>query len=376
MKFKRLINLKKSLNHKSCFLFGPRATGKSFSINEQLTEVLTIDLLEHNYYLQLLQSPQKLEGIIGNEKLVVIDEVQKIPALLDEVHRLIEKKKITFLLTGSSARKLKRGGANLLAGRARRLEYFPLVSKEIENFDLLKYCQIGGLPLINLSDMPWIDLRDYVTLYLKEEIQAEALVRKLDSFSRFLDCLGPRSGEELNYKSIASDAMVPERTVANFIEILSDTLLTYELTPFKGPKRKTITRSKVYFFDVGVANYLAGRKQFEFKSHDFEIALEHFILQEIRAYLSYNFVDEKLCYWRTVDQYEVDCIIGKKLGLEIKSTSNIQPKHLKGLKKLQEEKVIKNFMIVSLDETISVIDDIQCFPVSHFLKLLWSDKLF
>lgn len=372
--FFRTIDLKAQLNKKSCFLFGPRATGKSFWIKETLKKVKIIDLLDNHIYMQLLARPSLLEEIIGNNKLVVIDEIQKIPALLDEVHRLIENRNVFFLLTGSSARKLKNGGANLLAGRARGLELFPLTSQEIKEFNIIQYCQIGGLPLINLSDMPWIDLRDYVTMYLKEEIQAEALVRRLDSFSRFLDTFGSRSGEELNYKSIADDSMVPERTVASYIEVLKDTLIAYELTPFKGPRRKTVTRSKLYFFDVGVANYLAGRKNLEFKSRGFGEAFEHFVLQELRAYISYHFIDEPMCYWRTVDQYEVDCVVGEKIAFEIKASSNIQNKHLKGLRKLQEESVIERLMLISFDKTERDVDGIELVYIDTFLERLWKGE--
>src|SRR3989338_5228839 len=186
--YKRILNLKKALEKKSHFLLGPRATGKSWLIKNQLQDVQVFDLLNSATFDRLLKRPDSLAEEINN-KFVVIDEIQKLPRLLDEVHRLIEEKKIHFLLTGSSARKLKHGGANLLAGRARSLAMFPLTSQEIDDFDLEKYCNIGGLPLIYQSDEPWLDLASYVQLYIKEEIIAEAIVRKVDHYARFLDTI-------------------------------------------------------------------------------------------------------------------------------------------------------------------------------------------
>src|SRR3989344_25283 len=180
--YKRLLDLKSALQKKSHFLLGPRATGKSWLIKNQLQGAQIFDLLNTATYDRLLKRPHSLAEEVKSE-LVVIDEIQKLPRLLDEVHRLIEEKKIRFLLTGSSARKLKHGGANLLAGRARSLEIFPLVSREIDDFDLERYCNVGGLPMIYQSQEPWQDLQDYVQLYLKEEIIAEAIVRKIDHYA-------------------------------------------------------------------------------------------------------------------------------------------------------------------------------------------------
>jgi predicted AAA+ superfamily ATPase len=194
MPYVRILDLKKALSKKSHFLLGPRSTGKSYLIRQQLADAQVFDLLNSSTYARLLRNPGALAEEI-TKKTVVIDEVQKLPALLDEVHRLIEERHIRFLLTGSSARKLKHGGANLLGGRARLISMFPLVTEEIKNFELGRYCNFGGLPSIYDAEEPWLELRDYVHLYLKEEIVAEAVVRKIDHYARFLDVMGQASGQ-------------------------------------------------------------------------------------------------------------------------------------------------------------------------------------
>jgi predicted AAA+ superfamily ATPase len=306
-----------------------------------------------------------------------IDEIQKLPRLLDEVHRLIEEKKIRFLLTGSSAKKLRAGGANLLAGRARSLQLFPLTTQEIDDFDLQAYCNNGGLPLIYASSEPWADLRSYVQLYLREEIIAEAIVRKIDHYARFLDVIGLKSGEEINYQSLASDSGVPPRTVANFVEVLKDTLVAFELEPYsKTKKRKAVSKSKIYIFDVGVANYLAGRKNILLRSEAFGKAFEHFLIQEIRAYLSYRQINLPLCYWRTVvGHYEVDAVIGDELAIEIKASDKFDERWLTGLKELKAEKKVKRHFAISRDPIQRQVGGIEVMPYDLFLNRLWNDQL-
>lgn len=374
--YKRVLNLKKMTLKKSCFLLGPRATGKSWLIQHELPDAQVFNLLDTSVFDRFIRRPSALAEEI-QKNLVVIDEIQKIPRLLDEVHRLIEAKGIRFLLTGSSARKLKHGGANLLAGRARSLNLFPLTSMEITDFDLLKYCRYGGLPMIYLSETPWQDLKDYVHFYIKEEITAEAIVRRIDSFARFLDAIGQISGEELNYQQVANDAGVPPRTVAHFVEVLKDTLLAFELLPYnKTKKRKAVSKSKLYLFDVGVANYLAGRKEILFRSESFGKAFEHFLIQDIRAYLDYHQKDETLTYWRTVGgSHEVDCIIGDQVAIEIKSADIFQEKMLSGLKALKEEKKIKHYILVSRDPIARTVDGLRILHYQEFLKALWDDQI-
>jgi predicted AAA+ superfamily ATPase len=373
---KRYLNLKKALEKKSHFLLGPRATGKSWLIRHQLKSAQLFDLLDQGTYVRLLRRPESLAEEISS-KLVVIDEIQKIPQLLDEVHRLIESKGIRFLLTGSSARKLKHGGANLLAGRARQLPMYPLTAHEISNFDVIRYCNFGGLPAIYNSKEPRLDLRDYIHLYLKEEIIAESVVRKIDHYARFLDVIGRVSGEELNYEQIASDSGVPARTVSNFVEVLKDTLLAFELSPFQKTKtRKSISKSKLFVFDVGVANQLADRTNVTFKSDNFGKSFEHFLIQETRAYLGYNLKDELMMYWRTQSgNFEVDLILGQKVAIEFKSSDQFQPKMLKGLIALKEEGIISRYFLVSRDKVERTIDGIKVIPYTKYLELLWGHKL-
>lgn len=368
MYFMRLLDLKSAVEKKSHFLFGPRAVGKSSLIEHCLPNTKVFNLLDGDVFSRLLKRPRQLGEEIGDEELVVIDEIQKLPALLDEVHRLIETKKKTFLLTGSSARKLRHGGANLLAGRARSLNLYPLTHAEIPKFDLIQYLNRGGIPMIYLSDSPWEDLKNYTQLYLKEEVYAEALVRKIDHFARFLDVIGLSSGKEINIAEIASDCGVPPRTVSNFIEILKDTLLCHELTPYqKTKKRKASAKSKIYMFDVGVANFLSNRKEILPRSDAFGVAFEHFIIQEARAHLNYAKKDALLSYWRAKD-FEVDLIVGEQHAIEIKSTSQVSEKHLKGLKALRDEGLIENYSIISLDPQSRVIDGIHAIYYQDFLK--------
>jgi len=374
--YERYLNLKTPMKKKSHFLFGPRATGKSWLIKHDLPKAQVFDLLNTTTHDRFLRRPAALAEEVTSD-VVVIDEIQKLPRLLDEVHRLIEERGLRFLLTGSSARKLKHGGANLLAGRARSLQLFPLTSQELTDFDLLKYCRYGGLPLIYQSDAPWQDLKEYVHLYIKEEVTAEAIVRRVDHFARFLDVIGQTSGEELNYQQIASDAGVPPRTVAGFVEVLKDTLLAFELEPYKKTKkRKATSKSKIFMFDVGVANYLSGRKEILFRSESFGKAFEHFIIQEIRAYIGYNQIDEALMYWRTVGgQYEVDCLVGQQVALEIKGADTFNEKMLVGLRALKDESKFKKYILVSRDPVRRTIDGIEVLPFQTFLKELWQGGL-
>lgn len=379
MELKRSLNLLNLLNKKSHFLFGARGTGKSTLAKTQLNGAIYIDLLDDSVYSRLLRNPSILEELIPkSSKQVVIDEVQRIPQILNEVHRLIEARKIKFLLTGSSARKLTRGGANLLGGRAWEARLLPLTRTELgEHFDLFRYLNRGGLPAIYFSDYPSDELRNYLRLYLKEEIQAEALVKKLDHFARFLDVAAVANLEEQNYEAIANDAGVPARTVASYFEILEDTLIGFQLFSFqKTSKRKAIKRSKFVFFDVGVAGALAKRGLVEPGSELMGKAFEHFIIQEVRAYLAYtNQLDVPLHYWRSTTQMEVDLIIGEKIAIEIKATERTSSQDFKGLLALSEEKILKRFVLVSRDPLRRKNKIIEILPWLDFLNLLWSGEL-
>ena len=291
---------------------------------------------------------------------------------LDEVHRLIQKN-YRFLLTGSSARKLKKGQSNLLAGRAWQAQLFPLSWIEIPQFNLIKYLNQGGLPMVYDSKDYEEELDSYVSLYLREEIQSEALTRNVQAFAEFLDLIALSNGQEINYESFSRDLQISPRTLKNYIEILNDTLLGFMLPGWtKTKKRKAISRGKYYLFDLGVTNTLCRRGAIKYNSELFGKAFEHFIILEVRSYLSYSRKKLSMHYWRSTSQLEVDLIIGNKIAVEIKSQALIQDKHLRGLRNLKEEQLIKKYIVVSLDkEERTTQDKIQIMPWEIFLKKLW-----
>lgn len=379
--YPRILNLPNLLKNRSSFLFGPRATGKSCLIRAQFsTDTPVLDLLETKLYLRLKKSPEDLASVIAGKNshasIVVIDEVQRIPELLNEVHRLIEKDGTLFLLTGSSARKLKRTHANMLGGRARTISLFPLTYAEITDFQLMRYLQYGGLPLVYQSDDPLEDLYGYVENYLKEEIQAEALVRDLSAFSRFLEFSAITSGNLLNFANIANDAQVSANTVREFYTILEDTFIGFMLPAWtKSQKRKAIMRAKFYYFDIGVKNTLSHIKEIPEKSDLFGQTFEHFIALELRAYLSYYRKHEKLQYWQSKNGQEVDFIIGDDIAIEVKATDHTHDKHLQGLRALMEEKICKRYFLVSQDPLSRRVDNIDILHWETFLKMLWSDEI-
>lgn len=375
--YKRKLNLKKISEKSNLFLFGPRATGKTSLIKQTFKEAVVVDLLDYDVYERLSRRPKQLSELIDfKSDLIVIDEIQKLPILLDEVHRLIEEKKNRFILTGSSVRKLKRDGANLLGGRAREAHLFPLSYSEINDFELLKYLNVGGLPLVYKSEDPYLDLRSYSRTYLAEEIKAEALVRNYDRFVRFLETMALSNAQELNYQSLSSDSGVPARTIEGYIEVLKDTLLGFELIPYsKTVKRKATTKSKFYFFDCGVSNFLAERFDLNEKSSDIGHSFEQFIINEVRMYLSYSQSLKKISYWRS-KKYEVDLIIGDELGIEIKFSKVVKDDFFDGIHALNEEKKIKKFIVVGRFSNNGQIEkNIEYMDYAYFLDLLWSGKL-
>jgi predicted AAA+ superfamily ATPase len=375
---KRHLNLPELLKKKSHFLFGARSTGKTTLIQQALPAAQVIDLLHVQTYMQLVRNPSLLEEfIVDPKKIVVIDEVQKLPILLDEVHRLIQKKQIVFLLTGSSARKLRHGGANLLAGRARDARLFPLTSIEIENFDLIRLLNHGGLPSIYDSDEPDEDLASYVSTYLQEEIKAEAVTRNVGAFAEFLDIIALANGQEINYESFSSDLQVSPGTLKNYLQILEDTLIGFRLPGYvKTKKRKATSRSKHYLFDLGITRHLAKAGWLQEKSNAFGDAFEHFIILEVRAYLSYARKSLTMSYWRSVSQFEVDLILEDNVAIEIKATRQVTDKHLKGLRALKEENIVKNFFAVSLDDRVrQTSDGITILSWQDFVEKLWNHEI-
>ena len=376
---KRTLDLKPLLQKKSFFLLGPRATGKTRLIAQQFKDQATVvNLLRSDVFLRLSSEPWALESIVAasDNRLIVIDEIQKIPALLDEVHRLIEEHGWTFLLTGSSARKLKKQQVNLLAGRAWEANLFPLCSAEIPDFNLQRYLRYGGLPSVYLSEFPAEELIAYVDTYLREEIQTEALTRKIQAFSRFLQISALTSGRLLNFSSLSNDTAIPASTIREYYQILQDTLLGFLLPAWtKSRKRKAISTAKFYYFDIGVKNQLAGIHALEPKSDLYGQAFEHFIAMELRAYISYQRLHLPLQYWQAKNGQEVDFIIGDDIAIEVKTTNRVTGKHLKGLKALQEENLCKKYILVSFDSIAKATDGIEQMPWQLFLQNLWNTKI-
>lgn len=377
---KRVIDLVDKAKKKSYFLFGPRQTGKTQYLKHAFPRSKYYNLLESDLYLKLSYNPSLIrEEIKANECIkdepIIIDEVQKLPFLLDEVHNLIENENVTFILTGSSARKLKHGGANLLGGRARTQKLYPFVFKEIPEFDLNKALNYGTIPSIYYSDEPRLDLESYCGNYLYEEIQSEGAVRKIANFSRFLKTSALYNGELINYENIGSDCSVSSRTVREYYKILEDTLVGSSLLPYKKTfKRKPVSMSKFYFFDIGVSNVLSGRFNIEERTELFGNSFEHFIYCEIRSFLNYTNDFRELTFWRSNKGDEVDFIIGDDIAIEVKSSKNITEKHLKGLKRLSEEVEFKNRIIISREKESRVIDDILVMPWDTFLNKLWNKE--
>lgn len=375
---KRVLDLHSLLAKKSFFLFGPRATGKSTLIRQQLAEeAFVIDLLDSRNFLRLSATPGDLEAMVAasGKALVVIDEVQRIPELLNEVHRLIESKRLRFLLTGSSARKLKRGQANLLAGRVWEARLFPLIYREIPDFDLDRHLLYGGLPMVWLGEEPAEDLDAYAHTYLTEEIMAEGLIRKLPPFSRFLRVMALSNGEMLNFAKLASDCQVPPSTVAEYVALLEDTLVGYLLPAWtESKKRKAIRTAKFYFFDCGVTHLLAGTRTLDRNSDLYGKSFEQFIGGEIRAWLSYQRIKQPLCYWRSAHGDEVDYLIGEDVAVEVKSSTRVSWRDFKGLDRLAEEGVFKHYLLVSQDPTEMRDGSRHALPWQSFLDGLWERK--
>jgi len=372
----RFINLGAMLKQKSHFLFGPRQTGKSTLIRHRLPSAKVYSLLDNTLFLEFNARPGRLkEEVAGKDELVVIDEIQRVPQLLNEVHLLIEKG-VRFLLTGSSARKLRSGGVNLLGGRAREAYLHPFVTVELGKFfDLNRALNNGLIPSIYFSDEPKKDLASYVGSYLKTEISAEALTRNVPAFSRFLGVAALCNAKIVNFSNVANDAQVKRTTVYEYFDILKDTLIIRELAAFrKGKIRKPVCSSKYYFFDAGVARQLQGRIAVTPGTPEYGDAFETFIINEVFAFSDY-IRPLNLSFWRTATHCEVDLIIDEHIALEIKAKSQIGPDDLKGLKAIAEESRFKRLICVSLEERPRKTGNIEILPYQEFLEMLWAGKL-
>lgn len=372
----RLLDLEKLLSQKSHFLFGPRQTGKTFLIRQVLKNARVYDLLDSSVYLALSRNPGRIAEELGPEdRLVVIDEIQRIPELLNEVHRLIEASGVRFLLTRSSARKLRRGGVNLLGGRARTRYLHPLTYRELgDHFDLKRVVRSGLLPAIYFSKDPREDLKAYAGTYLQQEIVAEGAVRNIPAFSRFLRIAALCNSSIVNFTNVANDAQVARTTVYEYFEILKDTLILRELGAWrKSKKRKPLASSKFYFFDVGVTAALQER-EFRSGTPEFGEAFETYIMHELTCYRDYV-SGEPLSYWRSTSGFEVDFIIGDHTAIEVKAKETIAASDLKSLKALAEENKLKRYLCVSLEPRRRQVGEVSILPYQEFLDSLWGGLL-
>lgn len=386
--FKRKLDQTNFTN--TTFLLGPRRVGKSTLLRQLFPNALKFDLLDNATYFDFLEKPNLFYDNVKFEietkpdikqYPIIVDEIQKIPWLLNSVHKLIEEEKLNFILCGSSARKLVRGGANMLGGRASRIEMYGLSIGEInkDDFDILKFINDGSLPLHYLSNDARTELKSYVQNYIQGEIKAEAIVRNIRSFNRFLELAGMMNGQEVNYSNIARDVAVDTKTVIEYFQILEDTLLGKYLEPyFDKQKRTNISKSpKFYLFDTGIANFLKGIRIEKDEGVEFGKSFEHIILNEIRNYRSYTDKNFKISFLRTTDKYEVDFVLGDAdVFIEVKGSKNVDLSELKGLYKLCEVYKPKHKIVVANVSRPQLLDSgIKILPYMEFINLLWNGDL-
>jgi predicted AAA+ superfamily ATPase len=376
---KRLLNIDLPKGQ-SAFLWGPRKTGKSCFLKQSFPDSLVYDLLKTDLFIAYLKTPSLFrEQLLAKhpdqlKHPIILDEVQKVPQILDEVHWLIENSAMQFILCGSSARKLKRGQANLLGGRAWRYEMFPFVFKELEEPDLLQVLNCGLVPDHYLSHNYRKALRAYAQDYLKEEVFNEGLTRNIPAFSRFFDAMGFTHGELINYSNIARDCAVDAKTVKEYYQILVDTLLGTLIEPFKKRQnRQVITRApKFYLFDVGVAGAIINRHIDQERGELFGKAFEHYIFMELSAHRSYTELDYRINFWRTKSGLEVDFVLGHgQVAIEVKGSSSVRPRDLKPMKAFVEEYAPQKAIVVCNERQARIHDGIHIMPYRQFLESLW-----
>jgi len=381
----RVLSLKLP-RRQSAFLWGARKTGKSTYLKQRFPDSVVFDLLDTDLFLSLSKTPSLLAEKLAatDEKRlrspIILDEVQKIPQLLDEVHRLIENRGLSFILCGSSARKLKRGHANLLGGRAWRYEMLPLVSAEVKEMNLLQALNHGLIPVHYLqSDSDCAkSLKAYVRDYLKEEVFDEGLTRNLPAFSRFFDAAAYSHGELVNFTNVGRDCGVDSKTVKEYYQILSDTLLGTLLEPFKKRQNRQVIGKapKFYLFDVGVAGDLVKRRLLDEKGEAFGRAFEHLVFMELTAYRSYSGKDFPIHFWRTKSGLEVDFVLGDgEIAVEVKGTSRVDGAELKALHAFKEEYSPRKTFVVSNERAPRNVGPIHIVPWRDFFAALWGGNV-
>lgn len=370
----------------SAFLWGPRQTGKTTLLRQAFPDSPVFDFLQTDLYLACLKRPalfREMTLALPAEELrrpIIVDEVQKVPEVLDEIHWLIEHRRLSFILCGSSARKLKRGHANMLGGRAWRFELFPLVSKEVGEVDLLRVVNQGMIPAHYLATPVAArrSLQAYVQDYLAQEVFAEGLVRNMPAFSRFFDAVGYSHGEMVNFANVARECGVDAKTAKEYFQILVDTLLGVFLAPFaRRQGRQELTKTpKFYLFDVGVAGVLTRRSIAETRGQEFGRAFEHFILMELLAHRSYSEKRYRIDYWRTKTGHEVDFVLeGGKVAIEVKSGSQVDRTDLSGLRAFKGDNPACRAIVVTTEPRRRMVEDIELWPWQKFLASLWAGRI-
>lgn len=371
--------------HQSAFLWGPRKVGKSTYLKKRYPDSIYYDFLQTDIARELYNSPSLIREWLSAEsplqlkKPIIIDEVQKVPLILDELHWLIENKGLSFILCGSSTRKLKHGAANLLGGRAWRYQMFPLTTPELGEVDLLTVLNRGSIPSHYASVHAQRFLHAYLEDYLKQEVFAEGLTRNMPAFSRFFQVVGLTHGEMVNYSNIARDVGIDAKTVREYYQILVDTLLGDFILPYtRNPSRDIIKlMPKFYLFDVGVAGAISKRKLTSLEGFEFGKAFEHYIYTELIAYKSYKEKDFRISYWRTKTGLEVDFILGDApIAIEIKASKSIHPTQLKGLRAFKKDYNPDQLIIVSQEARKRKLSNgIIIYPWRDFLNDLWAGKI-
>lgn len=360
--------------NQSFFLFGPRGTGKSSWVKTHFSEAAYVDLLNDNTFRRLLARPESLSDFFhSDETTVVIDEVQKVPALLDEVHRLIEQRRIKFILTGSSARKLKRLGVNLLAGRALTYSMYPMTAHELgQDFDLSRALKVGLLPMAVTSSHPKKYLESYVKTYLKEEIELEGLTRKIDSFARFLEVASFSQASQLSVSAVSAESHVARKVVEDYFSILRDLLLSYELPVFaRRAKRELMTKRKFFFFDVGLFRILRPKGPLDSENELNGAAFETLCVQEIIALNQYLEKGYDVFYWRTRKHEEVDLVLYGEAGFhafEFKASARLREGDFVGLKLFAEDYPQAKLYLVYGGTEARQHQNVRIIPALQFFK--------
>ena len=388
IKYKRYLNLELPKGQ-SAFLWGARKTGKSTYLETHFPDATYYDFLKTDTLISLTNEPHLLrEQVLSMEEAeleqpIILDEIQKVPMVLNEVHWLIEHTDAYFILCGSSARKLKRGAANMLGGRAWRYKFYPLVYPEIPDFDLLHALNNGLIPAHYAVEDATKALDAYVKDYLREEIQEEGVTQNLPAFSKFLEALSFSHGQQIKYANIARDCAVSANTVKSYFQILIDTLIGYNVYPFaKKVGRDIITATpKFYMFDLGIVNHLSSRNVTVLKGTAAGDAFEHYIFMELMAYRELNEKRYEINYWRTKSGLEVDFILGNgRIAIEVKIANNVAKQHIKGLIEFSKDYQPEKSIVVSLDPRRRKLvqddgTDIVIMPWQEFLEKLWAHEI-